>query len=81
MKLHEYHISRLLFDLHSVFKLKFCFSQKLFGYAKPNIIRKLLRILEEKNTTGLGHMTKMVAMPIYSKTFKNLLQNQLNDGP
>ena len=26
---------------------------------------------------GTGHMTKMVAMPIYGKTFKNLLlQNQ-----
>ena len=25
---------------------------------------------------GLGHMTKMAAMPIYGKNLKNLLQNQ-----
>ena len=25
---------------------------------------------------GLGHMTKMAAMPIYGKNRKNLLQNQ-----
>ena len=31
-------------------------------------------------SNGPGHMTKMVAMPIYGKTFKNLLlQNQKAD--
>ena len=27
----------------------------------------------EKYSDGLGHMTKMAVMPVYSKTFKNLL--------
>ena len=30
---------------------------------------------ERKFINGPGHMTKMAAMPIYGKTFKNLLQN------
>ena len=32
-------------------------------------------------TSEFGHMTKMAGMPIYGKTFKNLiLQGQLTDG-
>ena len=31
---------------------------------------------KEVYINGLGHMTKMVTMPIYGKNFKNLLQNQ-----
>ena len=27
----------------------------------------------------LGHMTHMAAMPIYGKTFKNLLRHQMTD--
>ena len=41
MKLHEYHRSRSYLTFakgHSVFKVKFCFSQKLSSYLKPNII-------------------------------------------
>ena len=30
-------------------------------------------------SNGPGNMTKMVAMPIYGKTFKNLEQNQTAD--
>ena len=30
-------------------------------------------------SNGPGHMTKMVAMPIYGKTVKNLLRNQTSD--
>ena len=53
---------------HFIFKLKFCFSQKLLGYLKPNIMWKLLRVVKEKiYTTDVGHMTKMAATPIYSK--------------
>ena len=31
-------------------------------------------------SNGPGHMTKMAAMPIYGKPFKNLLQNQKADA-
>ena len=31
------------------------------------------------SSNGLGHMTKMTAMPIYGKTFKYLFQNQWAD--
>ena len=30
-------------------------------------------------TNALGHLTKIAAMPMYVKTFKNLLQNKLFD--
>ena len=45
----------------------------------PNFIWSLLGKGEQKfiYVNGLGHMTKIAAMPIYGKTFNNLLlQNQ-----
>ena len=41
MKLHEYQRSShylTFYKGHFIFKLKFCFSQKLLGYLKPNIM-------------------------------------------
>ena len=53
---------------HSVFKLKFCFFSKTFGSFETKYHVKASGSSGRKiNTIGLGHMTKMVAMPIYSK--------------
>ena len=35
---------------------------------------------EKVCSNGPGHMTKMAAMPIYDKSFKNLLWNQKADN-
>ena len=71
-QLHEYQRSKSSFDLsqsHWVFKIKY-FSSQTFE-TKYHV--KDFGITEMKiHTNGLGHMTKMVAMPIYGKNFKNL---------
>ena len=52
---------------HSIFKPKFCFSQKLL-FISNQISCESSGSSERKNyTTGLGHMTKMAATPICSK--------------
>ena len=58
--------------------VKLVFSQKQFGDLKPKCITKAWgRIGMKIYTNELGHMTNMAAMPIYGKTWKNLLlQNQ-----
>ena len=82
MKLHEYQRSRLSFDLpqiHWVFKLK---SPPSPQTVETKYHVKDFGITEMKiYINGLGHMTKMVAMPIYGKKVfkKPFLQNQWAD--
>ena len=50
------------------FKIKTCFSQKLLSHLKPDFTGKLLGAVEMKTyTNGIGHMTKMAALPNYGK--------------
>ena len=51
LKLHKYQMTRPLLTFakgHSVFKLKYCFSQILLGYLNPNIISKPFGAVGEK---------------------------------
>ena len=83
MKLNEYKRqghSLTLAKGHSVCKTKTSFSQKLLGHLKLKLIRKLKRRMEMKIYTNvIGHMTKMAAMPIYSKHLKNIFFQELID--
>ena len=47
---------------HSDFKIKFYFSQKLYGHLKPNFIGKPMGAQE---TNDLVHMTKLATMLIF----------------
>ena len=57
---------------HSDFKVKTCFSQKQSVIGTKAHMKALGKIRMKIYINELGHMTNMVAMPIYGKTLKNL---------
>ena len=59
---------------HSDFKVKTCFSQKQFlRFGTKANMKAKGRIKIKICINELDHMTNMAIMPIYGKTFKNLL--------
>ena len=47
-------------------KIKTGFSQKAVDHFQPNFVRKLLNKENKIKWHDVGHMTKVVAMPIYT---------------
>ena len=56
------------------------FSETVGRFKSKVLIKAYGRMRMKTYINELGHMTKMVAMPIYGKTFKKpLLQHRLTD--
>ena len=85
MKSNEYQSSRSFFDSDArslrFQSLNLFFSKTVDAFETKFHINAYGNTEMKMYANGLSHMTKLAAMPIYDKNFKNLLlQNQLTDG-